>query len=326
MKIKNSTYNPNQSEPFFFGKNKRNTVATIGSFDGVHRGHQRLLSQVRRIADERGLDAIAITFATSPKKVLGIIDNPQLNTTEERMTLLHQLGMKEVVVLNFTPIMAAMTAREFMRQVLKEQLGVKILVIGYDHRFGRGRAEGFDDYVRYGKDIGIEVVRGEVCIENGEPISSTRIRNLLSVGNVEQATQLLGCNYTLYGKVVSGYKEGRKMGFPTANIFPLNSDKLIPSDGVYAVWAIIIDERLSINNKRLPGMLNIGFRPTLNNGRERSIEVHILDFDGDLYDKDITIEFIHRLREEQTFSGKEKLTEQLLKDKNRVRELLATKE
>ena len=277
-----------------------------------------------------------------------------------------------------------MTARDFMQQVLKEQLHVAVLVIGYDHRFGRGRSEGFDDYVRYGREMGIEVVRGEACIVDGEPVSSTRIRHLLSVGEVDNAAQLLGYEYTLCGKVVSGYREGRKMGFPTANICPLGrqqttdkvafereqrlftdsaeysnlnevngqqttdevySCKLIPADGVYAVWVNIVDNEnededenedenchpeennfhlSSFNFQLRKGMLNIGYRPTLNNGRERSIEVHILDFDDDLYGKTITVRFAHRLREERTFANTEELTEQLLLDEKRVRELLTT--
>ena len=334
-------------------------VATIGSFDGVHRGHQCLLSQVRHIADERGLRAVAITFGTSPRSVLGRGDCPKLTTADERATLLRQVGMDEVAVLDFTPQMAAMTARDFMQQVLREQLHVAVLVIGYDHRFGRGRSEGFDDYVRYGQEMGIEVVRGEACIEGGEPVSSTRIRQLLEEGEVDEAAQLLGYRYTLRGKVVGGYREGRKMGFPTANIAldegqqttdKVVDCKLIPADGVYAVW-VKIGQQTTDNGQRTTdktcayepqeknnfpfsifhsqlkkGMLNIGYRPTLNKGKERSIEVHILDFEGDLYGKGITVEFAHRLREERTFANTEELTEQLMRDEKMVRELLVAEE
>ena len=327
------------------------SVATIGSFDGVHRGHQCLLSQVRHIADERGLRAMAITFGTSPRSVLGKGDCPQLTTADERATLLRQVGMDEVAVLDFTPQMAAMTARDFMQQVLREQLHVAVLVIGYDHRFGRGRSEGFDDYVRYGQEMGIEVVRGEACIEDGEPVSSTRIRHLLEEGEVDEAAQLLGYRYTLRGRVVGGYREGRKMGFPTANISIDNGQqttdevtdcKLIPADGVYAVWVKIGQQTTDkscahepqdknnfpfsiLHSQFRKGMLNIGYRPTLNNGKERSIEVHILDFEGDLYGKDITVEFVHRLREERTFANTEELTGQLMRDREQVSELLTTK-
>jgi riboflavin kinase/FMN adenylyltransferase len=259
--------------------------------------------------------------------------------------------MDEVAVLDFTPQMAAMTARDFMQQVLREQLHVAVLVIGYDHRFGRGRSEGFDDYVRYGQEMGIEVVRGEACIEGGEPVSSTRIRQLLEEGQVDEAAQLLGYRYTLRGKVVGGHREGRKMGFPTANIAldegqqttdEVVDCKLIPADGVYAVYVNVVDnEDENVNENRHPegnfqfstlnsqfrkGMLNIGYRPTLNNGKERSIEVHILDFEGDLYGKDITVEFAHRLREERTYANTEELTAQLMRDEKMVRELPSAEE
>lgn len=291
-------------------------VATIGSFDGVHCGHQFLLKQVRRIADERALKAMAITFRVSPKSVLGMVGVPSLTSITERIDLLHKNGMDEVVALDFTRQEASMSARDFMQQVLKEQLGVEVLVIGYDHRFGRGRSEGFDDYVRYGLEMGVEVVRGEARIDEGGPISSTRIRCLLEEGKVEDANLLLGYRYTLQGNVVDGYKEGRKLGFPTANIRSIDDCKLVPSDGVYAVWVLI-------NNVRHMGMLNIGYRPTLNNGKERSIEVHILDFVGDIYGKEIQVEFVHCLREERTFACLEELASQLRRDEKIVRELLA---
>ena len=314
------------------------SVATIGSFDGVHRGHRSLLAQVRCIADVRGMRAVAVTFAASPKRVLRCGEVPVLNTTEERTALLRQAGMDEVAVLDFTSQMAAMSARDFMQQVLSDELHVAVLVIGYDHRFGHGRAEGFDDYVRYGQEIGIEVVRGEACTDKGEPISSTRIRHLLTEGCIEETNHLLGYRYMLRGKVVDGYKEGRKMGFPTANIQPLDADKQIPADGVYAVYVNVNDDgndnmnkvdgednsELRIQNSefKLIGMLNIGYRPTLNNGQERSIEVHILDFEGSLYGKTITVEFAHRLRDERTFANVEELTGQLRRDEERVRALL----
>lgn len=312
------------------GRDKREVIATIGSFDGVHHGHQCLLEQVRHIADERGLSAMAVTFATSPKKVLGAAEELQLSTMEERTALLHQSGMDEVALLDFTPQMAMMSARDFMQQVLKEQLQVEVLVIGYDHRFGRGRTEDFDDYVRYGQEIGIEVIRGEACIADNEPISSTRIRHLLTEGRMAEANHLLGYPYRLQGQVVGGYREGRKMGFPTANIRLVDADKLIPADGVYAVWVNVGEQpdknifQFSTFNSQYNymGMLNIGYRPTLNNGRERSIEVHILDFEGNLYGKTVTVEFAYRLRNERTFVGIDELTGQLQRDKEMVRELL----
>lgn len=288
-------------------------VATIGSFDGVHRGHRCLLNQVRGIADERGLKAVAVTFALSPRKVLGGSDMAPLNGVEERVKLLREVGMDDVCVLHFTREMAGMTARDFMQQVLRDQLGVAVLVIGYDHRFGCNRADGFDDYVRYGCELGIEVVRGEVCMEGDEAVSSTRIRQCLMEGRVDEAAQLLGYNYKLCGTVVGGYRVGRKIGFPTANIGVEGGEKLLPADGVYAV--LVTDN----DGSQLAGMLNIGHRPTVNNGAERSIEVHILDFEGDLYGKSLCIEFVERLREERSFASLDELTAQLAADRKKVR-------
>lgn len=289
-------------------------VATIGSFDGVHRGHQCLLQQVRSLADERGLKAMAITFAVSPKRVLGSNDIVSLNGVEERLALLREAGMDEVPMLEFTHEMAAMSARDFMGQVLKEQLGVEVLVIGYDHRFGRGRTDGFDDYVRYGHELGIEVVRGEACMEQGEAVSSTRIRACIAEGRVSEASHLLGYHYRLCGTVVGGYKVGRKMGFPTANIHVKECEKMLPANGVYAVF-VHVEANGGGNHV---GMLNIGHRPTVNNGSERSIEVYILDFEGDLYGKSLCVEFVERLRDERTFDNLDALMAQLQADKERV--------
>lgn len=317
MKLENTIYNPKMTESSLLGRDKREAVATIGTFDGVHRGHRCLLNQVRSIADGRNLRAVAVTFATAPREVLeGGAARASLSTTVERVALLREAGMGDVALLTFTPALAQLTAREFMLQVLHEQLGVAVLVIGYDHRFGRGRTEGFDDYVRYGKELGIEVVRGEACMDGGEAVSSTRIRRCIAEGHVNEANNLLGYNYVLEGKVVDGYKVGRKIGFPTANIQVNDAAKLLPADGVYVV-------KVYCHNCQsgYMGMLNIGHRPTVNNGKERSIEVHILDFEGDLYGQVLRIEFVERLRDEQTFDGLDALMRQLRDDEQRVREI-----
>ena len=305
-------------------------VATIGSFDGVHLGHRSLLSQVRSIADERSLKAVAVTFDTAPRRVLHGGGDAHLSTLDERMALLRGAGMDEVALLTFTREMAQLTAREFMQQVLREQLGVAVLVIGYDHRFGRGRAEGFDDYVRYGKELGIEVVRGEACTYGGEAVSSTRIRGCIAEGRIAEANALLGYRYSLVGEVVDGYKVGRKIGFPTANLRLHDEHKMMPAGGVYGVYVNFVGNdnendhfQTDGNNSQAEhvGMLNIGQRPTLNNGEERSIEVHILDFEGDLYGKSLQLEFVERLRDEQPFESVDDLIVQLQADRERVRQL-----
>ena len=315
---------------------RRGRVATIGTFDGVHRGHQCLLGQVRRMADERGMEAVAITFATSPRCVLGRGERASLTSRAEREVRLRRAGMDDVVVLDFTPEMAQMTARDFMCRVLSERLGVEVLVIGYDHRFGRNRSEGFEDYVRYGRELGMEVVRGEVCLVGDEPVSSTRVRGALAVGDVAEAARLLGYAYRLCGKVVGGYRVGRKIGFPTANLCLDGCDKLLPADGVYAVRVNVDDDvddnedvdgapslithhsSLITHHSPRIGMLNIGHRPTVNNGAERSFEVHIIGFEGDLYGRPLCIELVERLREERSFASLEELTAQLANDRETV--------
>ena len=308
------------SESPLLGRGRGEAIATIGSFDGVHRGHRCLLDQVCHIANEHNLKAVSVTFSVSPKRVLGMCDAPQLTTLEERVERLREAGMDEVVLLDFTREMATMTAREFMQQVLHEQLGVAVLVIGYDHRFGHNRSEGFEDYVRYGREIGMEVIRGETCIEGDDPVSSTRIRGCLTQGKVAEAARLLGYEYRLCGKVVGGYQVGRKIGFPTANIGVEECGKLIPADGVYAVRVLLP----TLNQKHV-GMLNIGHRPTVNNGTERSVEVHIIGFEGNLYGESLCIEFVERLREERSFNSLDELTAQLTADKEKVLSTLPPK-
>lgn len=290
-------------------------AATIGFFDGVHSGHRYLIEQVKRIAAAKGLRSALVTFPIHPRKVMNADYHPELLTTaEEKINLLSEIGVDYCLMLDFTPDISRLSAREFMRQVLKERYQVTCLVIGYDHRFGHNRSEGFEDYVRYGAEIGIEVIRAKAytsSIEMGGiqnvPISSSLIRRLLHAGEVDVAARCLGYGYFLEGKVVGGYQVGRKIGFPTANLSVDDPDKLIPADGVYAVW-------VEFDGKRYMGMLNIGFRPTLDNGTQRTIEVNILHFHSDIYDKYIQLTFVKRTRPELKYSNIDELIVQLHKD------------
>lgn len=207
-----------------------------------------------------------------------------------------------------------LSARQFM-QLLRERFNVRVLVIGYDHRFGHNRSEGFDDYCQYGKELDMEVVRAQALVEEGVSISSSVIRKALKEGDIQRANHYLGYRYYLDGTVVDGYKVGRKLGFPTANLLPSCSDKLIPKEGVYAVYA-------DIDGTQYAGMLNIGHRPTVDNGSDLSIEVHILNFSGDIYNRHMRIEFIEFIRQEQKFDSLEQLIAQLNADRETISRLL----
>jgi len=238
---------------------------------------------------------------------------PELLTTpEEKISLLADIGVDYCLMLDFTPEISRLTAREFMTQLLKERYQVKYLVIGYDHRFGHNRSEGFEDYVRYGKEIGIEVIRAKAYTSNIEIGNEPK---LLHEGEVSLAAHCLKYEYFLDGIVVGGYQVGRKIGFPTANLRVDDPDKLIPADGVYAVW-------VTFDGKTYMGMLNIGVRPTIDNGPNRTIEVNILHFHSDIYDKFIRLTFVKRTRPELKFSSIDELITQLHKDAEETETIL----
>ena len=276
-------------------------VATIGFFDGVHTGHRYLIQQVKEIAAAKGLRSALVTFPVHPRKVMNATYHPELLTTpEEKINLLAGTGVDYCLMLDFTPDISRLTAKEFMTQILKERYQVKYLVIGYDHRFGHNRSEGFDDYVRYGQAIGIEVIRAQAYTDDiqidtiqSAPVSSSLIRKLLHQGDVDVAARCLGYEYFLDGTVVGGYQVGRKIGFPTAN--------------------------LSVDD---PDKLNIGVRPTINNGPNRTIEVNILHFHSDIYDKFIRLTFVKRTRPELKYDSIDQLIAQLHKDAEETETIL----
>lgn len=297
-------------------------AATIGFFDGVHQGHQYLLRRLVDEARQAGLLSCVITFDRHPRQVLQTNYCPRLLTTfEERKELLAQTGIDLCVILPFSSEMAALSAKDFMKDILLDRIGVKRLYIGYDHRFGHNRSEGFEDYVRYGEEMGMEVLQNDAFVLSPstdeaveqQSVSSSSIRKALLQGNVDQARMLLGYPYFLSGKVVDGEHEGRKMGFPTANIDVTCKEKLLPAPGAYVVEVSIEGEE-----KALPGMMNIGTRPTFGENN-LSLEVHVLDYSGNLYGKMLTVAFLQRLREEHRFVNTEELREQLMSDAQQVR-------
>ena len=287
------------------------SVATIGFFDGVHLGHRYLNDQVKIAASQCGWCSSIITFPIHPRQVIQSDYQPQLlSSPDEKLELLASTGVDNCILLPFTKEQSLLTAKEFM-QLLYDTYKVRMLVIGYDHRFGHNRAETFEDYCRYGQELGIHIMQATAYTQEQDKVSSSAIRRALLTGDIETSKKYLGYDYFLEGTVVNGYKVGRKIGFPTANLQVDFPHKLIPSVGVYAVYVYV-------EGKQWKGMLNIGHRPTLNNGNNLSIEVHILVFQSDIYNHKIRIEFIHFLRPELKFSSVDELVSQMQKDKERI--------
>lgn len=288
---------------------KEPCVATIGFFDGVHRGHQHLIRQVAETAQVLGFVSTVITFDRHPRQVVKTYFKPRLlSTLDEKLQLLAATGIDRCAVLPFNEDMAMLSANDFMRKVLHDRLNVQTLITGYDNRFGHNRAEGFDDYVRYGREMGMDVKRATPFVLNGINVSSSVIRSFLQEGEVAMAASCLGHAYTLGGTVTTGEHIGTKIGYPTANLQPNDDMKLIPAGGVYAVKARIGDEE-----KPWPAMLNIGTRPTFH-GNHTTIEAHLLHFGGDIYGQAISVGFVKRLREERKFRNAAELACQLRRD------------
>lgn len=287
-------------------------VATVGFFDGVHIGHRFLIKQVKEYAEKVGLPSAVVTFPVHPRKVLQKDYQPALlGGFDEKIQQLETTGIDYTIVLPFTIELSGLSANEFMNQVLKSDIGVHTLFVGYDHRFGHNREEGFEEYKNYGKECGIEVIQAKELQLNGENVSSSKIRTLLKEGNIEKVNQLLSYNYTLSGKIVEGYQVGRTIGFPTANIRSWERFKVVPKLGVYAVLVHVRDIVYQ-------GMLYIGKRPTLHDDPQVSVEVNIFDFEGDLYNQSLTVEFIDFIREDSKFDTMEKLVKQIHQDKMSV--------
>ena len=291
-------------------------VASVGFFDGVHIGHRHLIKQVKEEAKRLGLPSAIVTFPVHPRKVLQKNYQPALLCGyEEKLEQLATTQIDYVISLPFTPELSRLSARSFMEEVLKEKIGVHTLFVGYDHRFGHNREEGFAAYQSYGEELGIQVIQAAEYQVEGENVSSTKIRLLLKKGEIQRANSLLSYHYTLSGKIVEGYRVGRTIGFPTANMRSWERFKVVPELGVYAVLVHIRD----IIYK---GMLYIGTRPTLHDDPEISVEANIFDFSGDLYDQSLTVEFIDFIRADRKFDSMEELVKQIHKDKSLVQERL----
>lgn len=293
-------------------------AATLGFFDGVHLGHRFLLNQLKDIAQSRNLPSAVITFTRHPRRTLNEDFQPALlSSYDERLQLLGETGIDYCIPIEFTKEISQLSAHDFMKNILKDKFNVSVLLIGYDHRFGLGRVDGFAEYIEFGREMGMTVVQGSE-LDSGDYVSSSHIRELLQTGEVEKAAKYLTHNYSLSGKVVDGQKIGHTIGYPTANIAIDNPAKIIPTDGVYAAYTYL-------DGKKHKSMLYVGRRPTLFLGNnEKTIEVNILDFNENIYGKDIKVEFLRFIRRDAKFSNIEILKRQLMMDEERIRKYLAS--
>ena len=294
------------------------SVVTVGMFDGVHVGHRHILSLLGRVAEEKGLRPVVVTFDRHPRQVLteGVATHFRITTNEERGRLLSQCGVDTVVELPFTPQLAGMSACEFFEQVLVGQLNARALVLGFDNMFGsRGRND-FDRLPVLAEEKGVTIHVDKAVFYHGSEVSSTRIRKALEQGQTDRAASMLGRGYLMWGTVEKGRQLGRLLGFPTANVSLADPTKVWPADGVYAVWVTLSD-----GTAGLKGMANFGAQPTF--GLDKPVfEVNIFDFEGDLYDSTLTVEFGPRLRDICRFDNVPTLVEQLRADREAARRLL----
>lgn len=291
-------------------------VLTLGTFDGVHIGHQKILSRINDMAKSVNGESVLMTFHPHPRAVIfpDQRDIRMISTLDEKIALLEQHGIQHLVVQSFTRDFSMLNHDSFIREYLVKKIGVKKMVIGYDHQFGHDRKGSFAELQSLAPQLGFTVEEIPEQDINDVAVSSTRIRKALFEGRVEAAAGLLGYNYTFSGRVVKGKQLGRKLGFPTANLECPDPLKLVPANGVYAVYVIV-------NNVQYKGVLSIGTRPTFDNGA-RSVEVNIFDFDRDIYGENVKLIFKNYLRSDQKFDGVDALIAQMHSDKARSLELL----
>lgn len=287
---------------------RKNTITTIGTFDGVHVGHQKILKSLIEIGKKEDLESVVLTFFPHPRIVLQKDTEIKLiNTIDERISILKSLGLDQIVVQKFTKEYSRLTATEFVRDILVNKLKIKTVIVGYDHHFGRNRSANIDDLKEFGQHYDFNVIEIPAQDINHVSVSSTKIRKALAEGDIETANKYLGYQFMLTGKVVTGNSLGKTLDFPTANIFIEESYKLIPKMGVYIVNSVI-------DGKTVYGMMNIGKKPTLE-GKIQTIETHFFNFDQDLYGKTLQVNLMKRIRNEEKFSSIMDLKNQLIKDK-----------
>lgn len=299
-------------------KSIKPTVVTIGTFDGVHIGHKKIITRLVNTGKQEGLKSVILTFFPHPRMVLQKDSNIKLiNTIDERRHILESVGLDYLLIKEFTHEFSRLTAKDFVKELLVEKLNARKVIIGYDHRFGRNRNADIEDLKKFGEIFNFEVEEISAQDIDDVAVSSTKIRKALNDGDIEKANAYLGYHYMLTGTVTEGKGLGRQINYPTANIQIEEDYKLIPKHGAYIVSSII-------DASIVYGMMNIGTNPTVN-GEKETIEVHFLNFDKNLYNQPIQIELLKRIRDEQKFDSIEMLKEQLAKDKETAFNYLANK-
>ncbi len=289
-------------------RSTKKTIITLGTFDGVHIGHKKILEKVLQNTGDGQYESLVLTFFPHPRMILKEdSDMKLLNTIDEKIDLLDKIGIQNLVIHPFDEKFSRLTAEEFVKTILVDRFQVQKIIIGYDHRFGRNRTANINDLIAFGEQYDFEVEQISVQEINEISVSSTKIRNALLEGNMTLANDYLGYNYFLTGEVVKGKQLGRTINFPTANLKIQENYKLIPQNGVYIVKSVI-------NEQTVFGMMNIGFNPTVN-GQNQTIEIHYFDFDADLYHQKIRVSILQRIRSEQKFESVDLLKAQLETDK-----------
>ena len=291
-------------------------IVTTGTFDGVHFGHRKIIKRLRQLAHNSAGETVLLTFSPHPRMVLFPDDHglSLLNTIEEKKVLLEEAGIQHLIIHPFTKEFSRLSSINFVRDILVNQLNTHKLVIGYNHHFGRNREGSFEHLKEFAPVYGFEVEEIPAQLLDDVGVSSTKIRKALSSGAVAQAAEFLGYHYSISAQVVHGNAFGRSLDFPTANLEPNDELKLIPQNGVYAVWVVVQDVRYK-------GMMNIGVKPTFEN-QKRTLEVHILGFDQLIYDSEIKVEFVQKVREEIKFENASLLHQQLLSDRDEIDQIL----
>jgi riboflavin kinase / FMN adenylyltransferase len=298
-------------------EHNKNTIVTLGTFDGIHLGHREIIESVVKKAADSNSRSFLITFDPHPRKVISKDDKIKLLCTiEEKVEIIKSLKMDNIFLVNFTKEFSQQSPEEFIQKYIIDGIGVKEIVIGYDHHFGKGRGGNVETLKEIGAEKGFEVTSVSEFKLDGETVSSSKIRNAILAGNCQKAANMLGRLYSFSGKVVHGDNRGKDLGFPTANLEINDEDKLLPALGIYAVECII-------ENKKYYGLLSLGTRPTFYSQGRVIPEIYLFDFNQNIYDKNITVNLVEKIRDEQKFSSVDELIEQMNLDKKVGQEILA---